>query len=74
MSKINGILKVLDIFSDGEIHKAKDVANKLDVNVSTIWWYINQIEDANIEYEFERITGPNGGYRMIKTNKLKIEL
>lgn len=66
MSKISISFKILNILLDENLHKAKDIADKIEISESTVRWYINELLCAGCQ--IESITGRKGGYKLDKEN------
>lgn len=66
MSKIVIALNILDILLDENLHKAKEIAEKIEISESAVRWYINELLCAGCQ--IESIPGRKGGYKLDKGN------
>lgn len=64
MSKIVLSFKILDFLLDENIHKTKEISEKIEVPESVVRWYINELIGAGIYIQSCR--GRNGGYMLNK--------
>lgn len=66
MSKLANSFKLLYMLSDGRRHKAKELAEKIELKESSIRCYINDLRQAG--FQVESLPGIQGGYWLDKTN------
>lgn len=60
MSKVALSFKILDILSDGNLHKIKEISDKIEISQSAVRWYVDELLIAG--FHIESIRGRKGGY------------
>jgi len=68
MSKIVIAFNILNILLDENLHKTKEIAEKIEISESTVRWYINEFLSAGLQIESTR--GRRGGYALNKENSV----
>lgn len=69
MFKILISFKILDILQDKNLHKAREIADNIEISERTVRWYMNELLDAGIQ--IESVPGRNGGYILRKNKFIK---
>lgn len=64
MSKIALSFKILNFLLDENIHKTKEISEKIEIPQSVVRWHINELIEAGIYIQSS--TGRNGGYMLNK--------
>lgn len=64
MSKIALSFRILNLLLDENLHKTKEIAEKIQISKSLVRWHINELLKAGIH--IDSFTGRYGGYALKK--------